>query len=96
MPEAIGLSRSIEVQVFLLGCGEGDDSHQGVCVCMLEPVVPLDRVSLEVYDDDVDHRYFRSFVEAEVLFSARDPSIGSQSSHMGKSTLMHEYADYYA
>ncbi|RRT41569.1 hypothetical protein B296_00027929 [Ensete ventricosum] len=41
---------------------------------MLKPVVPLDRVSLEVYSDDFDHRCFKSLVEAEIPFNARDSS----------------------
>ncbi|RRT70932.1 hypothetical protein B296_00027616 [Ensete ventricosum] len=60
-------------------------------MCMLEPVILLDHVSLEVYDGDVDHRCFRSFVDVKVPREINP--VGSPSSHMGKFTLMRGYAD---
>ncbi|RRT58401.1 hypothetical protein B296_00034207 [Ensete ventricosum] len=40
---------------------------------VLEPIISLDRISLEVYCSDVDHGCIQSLVMAEILFRARDP-----------------------
>ncbi|RRT63645.1 hypothetical protein B296_00042500 [Ensete ventricosum] len=62
---------------------------RGYAVCMLELIVPLNCVPFKLYGSDVHLRSFWDPVETEK--SREVQPVGSPSSHLGNSNLMHGY-----